>query len=215
MAPLEDIALIDRLVEAARTGDAEAFGRLYDAYAVRVYRFCAFRVGRPADAEDLTQTTFVHIVEGLPKYQARGLPFGAWVFSIARHVVIDFKRARRDVVDLAAVGDILSGADDVSALCADRDALWRAIAALTDDQRDVIAYRYFADLSARDIGRLMHRNEATVRGLHARALGALRRRLDATAPTPEPDDRTDDHRLEAPVSTPLGQLVRSTATVRP
>jgi RNA polymerase sigma-70 factor (ECF subfamily) len=190
------------LVADARCGHESAFTELYRRYADRVYRFCLFRVHRPADAEDLMQQTFVRAIEALPRYEERGLPFGAWLFRIARNVVIDFQRSCRDHVDLEAL--TLTGADpsiedDTDGL-AERDALLGALARLTPDQREVLGYRFFADLSARETGRLMDRDEATIRGLQARALGALRRQFRAIeaasgeAPVlvrsaHEPDDR--------------------------
>ncbi|MDQ6796303.1 MAG: sigma-70 family RNA polymerase sigma factor [Chloroflexota bacterium] len=176
---------IDDLVMSARCGDEGAFGDLYRAFAPRVYRFFAFRVSAWSDAEDLTQQTSLKMIEALPRYEARGLPFGAWLFRIARNLVIDFERARREPVDLEEIvqrgGD--GQADDRIAGADDRDALVRALVALTPDQRDVIAYRFFADLPARDVGRLMGRDEATVRGLQARAIAALRRGLLAAMPS--------------------------------
>ena len=172
---------IARLVAAARRGDEAAFTELYRRYADRVYRFCLFRVRRPADAEDLMQQTFLRAIEALPRYEERGLPFGAWLFRIARNVVIDHERTRRAALDLDEL--VHAGAEpateDGMGGLADRAALLGAIARLTPDQREVLAYRFFADLSARETGRLMGRGEATVRGLQARALAALRRELAA------------------------------------
>jgi RNA polymerase sigma-70 factor (ECF subfamily) len=172
---------ISGLVADARRGDEPAFTELYRRYADRVYRFCLFRVNRPADAEDLMQQTFVRAIEALPRYEERGLPFGAWLFRIARNAVIDFQRSCRDHVDLDAL--TLAGADpsigdDTDGLV-ERDALLGALAKLTPDQREVLGYRFFADLSARETGRLMDRDEATIRGLQARALEALRRQFRA------------------------------------
>ncbi len=170
------------LVVASRRGDEAAFTELYRFYADRVYRFCLFRTRRPADAEDLTQQTFLRAIVALPRYEERGLPFGAWLFRIARNVVIDHERSRREALDIDELAR--AGTDpaieDETACLADRESLLDAIARLTPDQREVVGYRFFADLSARETGRLMGRGEATVRGLQARALAALRRELAAT-----------------------------------
>jgi RNA polymerase sigma-70 factor (ECF subfamily) len=173
---------IATLVASARDGDVAAFCELYRAFAPRVYRFCRSRVAQSSDAEDLTQQTFLRVVEALPRYEDRGLPFGAWLFRIARNQVIDLDRRRRDYVDLdelARRGDEPTAGNRPDDAGDDRDTLLRAMARLTRDQRDVLGYRFFADLSARETGRLMGRDEATVRGLQARAIAALRRTLDA------------------------------------
>ena len=84
-----DDGAIERLVVAAQQGDPEAFGALFDHYYGPVYRYVAARVGRPSDAEDLAQLVFVKALEALPRYESRGIPFGGWLFRLARNVVID------------------------------------------------------------------------------------------------------------------------------
>ena len=167
------------LVAAARCGDEVAFARLYRHFAERVFRFCLFRVGRPSDAEDLTQQVFLRVVEALPRFEDRGRPFAAWLFRIARNVTIDFRRAHRDQPDLDAipVAFEVDRRDDLNSAI-ERDVLLEAMNGLTRDQRDVIWYRYFADLPTSAIAELMARDEVTVRSLQTRAIAALRRRLD-------------------------------------
>ena len=87
----DDVA-IDALVRRAAAGDPAAFAGLYDAYAPRVRRFLRHQLGDGDLAEDLLQRTFVKMIEALPRYRSRGLPFGAWVFRIARNAVIDHRR---------------------------------------------------------------------------------------------------------------------------
>jgi RNA polymerase sigma-70 factor (ECF subfamily) len=95
---LDDDA-IERLVVEARDGDPGAFARLFDEYHGAVYRYIASRVRRPVDAEDLTQTVFVKVLEALPRYESRGVPFGGWLFRLARNTGIDHVRTRREHAD--------------------------------------------------------------------------------------------------------------------
>jgi RNA polymerase sigma-70 factor, ECF subfamily len=170
---------------AARAGDEAAFVAVYRAYAPAVYRFCLARSRHPADAEDLLQQTFLRVVEALPRYEDRGLPFGAWLFRIARSVTVDQHRRRRDDVSLEIeVGETTGAADAPAIDLGDREMLLAALAGLTPDQREVVRLRFFADLSARETGLLLGRDEAAVRALQWRALAALRRVLESPAPTP-------------------------------
>src|SRR5678815_3463135 len=95
-----DDETLDRLVAEAKAGDREAFGSIFDAYAEPVHRFIASRVNRPSDAEDLTQLVFVKALEALPRYEARGIPFGGWLFRLARNAIIDQARTRKDHLSL-------------------------------------------------------------------------------------------------------------------
>jgi RNA polymerase sigma-70 factor (ECF subfamily) len=175
-----DDAALERLVVRARDGDADAFGELFDRYHVPVYRYIASRVARPSDAEDLTQTVFVKALEALPRYELRGAPFGGWLFRLARNTVIDFARTRHEHADLAELA--AQPADDAApdALVTTRQELAevrRALARLTDEQREAISLRFFAGLSAREAAAAMGKQEGTIRGLQFRAIAALRRHL--------------------------------------
>ena len=175
-----DDATIERLVQQARAGDAEAFGQLFDHYNEPIYRYIASRVNRPSDAEDLTQVVFVKALEALPRYQSRGIPFGGWLFRLARNTVIDHVRTRHDHTDLAALAERSAGGPGPESIAVTNEALAAmslALNSLTDDQRDAIALRFFAGLSAREAAEAMGKQEGTVRGLQFRAIAALRRQL--------------------------------------
>src|SRR5512147_2736064 len=135
---------IDELVTEARRGDAEAFARLYEHFVSPLYRFVLFRVGDRADDADIVQRVFVSVVESLPSYERRDVPFAAWLFRIARNAVIDHARVRREHASLDAAADV-QGADPGPAELAergvDRDELAIALERLTPDQREVIALR--------------------------------------------------------------------------
>ena len=173
-----DDAAIERLVHEAQAGDAWAFGRLFDHYHLPVYRFVASRVRRPSDAEDLTQLVFVKALEALPRYESRGIPFGGWLFRLARNAVIDFVRTSHEHADLAQSvdrADANAGPDELAVTRQEIDAVGTALSTLTEDQRDAIALRFFAGLSAREAAEVMGKQEGTVRGLQFRAIAALRR----------------------------------------
>ena len=168
------------LVAAAQGGDPEAFGSLFDHYHGPVYRYVAARVRRPSDAEDLTQHVFVKALEALPRYEARGVPFGGWLFRLARNVVIDHVRTRREhaTLDLAAERpSATEGPDELAALRQELDSVATALRRLTPEQREAIELRFFAGLSAREAAIAMDRQEGTVRGLQFRGIAALRREL--------------------------------------
>jgi RNA polymerase sigma-70 factor (ECF subfamily) len=183
-------------VERAQQGDPEAFGALFDHYYGPVHRYVAARVSRPSDAEDLAQLVFVKALEALPRYEQRGVPFGGWLFRLARNVVIDHLRTHREHAD---IDELLerpgqdAGPEAQAIARHEMDAVAAALAELTEEQRDAIALRFFAGLSAREAAVAMGKQEGTVRGIQFRAVAALRRRLGqegAGALLPAERDRT-------------------------
>jgi RNA polymerase sigma-70 factor (ECF subfamily) len=168
------------LVERAQRGDTAALGALYDAFAPRVYRFFRFRVSADESAEDLMQRVFLKMVEQLPKYEPRGVPFAAWLFRVARNTWIDEGRSYHATVSLDDLEGEPSEGVDPEALAEaslDGELVREAVASLTDDQREVIACRFFAGLTPHETAELMGRSEGSVRVLQHRALATLRRRL--------------------------------------
>jgi RNA polymerase sigma-70 factor (ECF subfamily) len=175
-----DDAAVERLVADACAGDEWAFGMIFDHYHESVYRFIASRVHRPSDAEDLTQLVFVKVLEALPRYESRGVPFGGWLFRLARNAVIDFIRTRHDYSELDSLAEQANSdasPDEVAIARQDLDAVRAALATLTDEQREAITLRFFAGLSAREAAAAMGKQEGTVRGLQFRAIAGLRRQL--------------------------------------
>src|SRR5215210_3870093 len=131
---IDDDAM-QRLVEAAQQGEPEAFGSLFDVYYGPVYRYVAARVGRPSDAEDLAQLVFVKALEALPRYESRGVPFGGWLFRLARNAVIDFVRTRHEHAELETVAERAhgdAGPDEIAVIRQELNAVGAALAALTD-----------------------------------------------------------------------------------
>jgi RNA polymerase sigma-70 factor (ECF subfamily) len=194
-----DDETLDRLVAEAKAGDVEAFAAIFDAYAGPVHRFIASRVNRPSDAEDLTQLVFVKALEALPRYEARGIPFGGWLFRLARNAIIDQARTRKDHLPLVAAltrETEEAGPEARAALRDDLDRVAAALRDLTEDQREVIELRFFAGLSVLETAIAMGRQEGTIRGLQFRAIASLRRSLGIEVGPREAPER----RSTAPVA---------------
>jgi RNA polymerase sigma-70 factor (ECF subfamily) len=168
------------LVERAQGGDGAAFAALYDLFGPRVYRFFRFRVPAAEAAEDLTQRVFLKMIEQLPNYEPRGVPFAAWLFRVARNAWIDEGRTTHPSVPINALSEeaaAVDGPHDLAAAAIESEMLRGAIATLPPDQREVIACRFFAGLTCRETAAQMGRSEGSVRVIQHRALAALRWRL--------------------------------------
>ena len=85
------------LIQAAKRGDPDALGVLYDAYVDRIYRYLFIRLNDRQLAEDLTADVFLRFVEGIHAYQDRDVPLFAWLYKIAHARLIDFYRRNQRI----------------------------------------------------------------------------------------------------------------------
>src|SRR5207244_12339155 len=83
------------LVKRAQAFESAAIEALYQAYYPKVYNYGFLQMGDVQAAEDLASDVMLKMIESINKYHFRGLPFGAWVFRIARNRLIDLHRRRR------------------------------------------------------------------------------------------------------------------------
>lgn len=164
----------------AAAGSAEAFGVLYDHYAPQLLRYFLARVRGDGVADDLLQQVFLKAWQALPRYEERGLPFGAWLFRMAHNQVIDHYRTRRSHAPLEGVDPPADDTEsDADLIAGERAAaVQRAMDRLSEDHRRVLVLRFVLEKSAREVGEIMGRREVTIRGLQHRALRALRAVLE-------------------------------------
>lgn len=170
------------LVREAQQGDAEAFGKLYELFVDRVYRYVLLRVGNATEAEDLTQEVFLKAMQGLGAFQWRGRPFAAWLFRIAHNQVVDRLRRRQTGGGQVSLDDVLflPSHDNVEAatlLALDQERLRDALERLTELQRQVVLHRFVGGLSLVETAAAMEKTENAIKALQHAALLSLRRLL--------------------------------------
>jgi RNA polymerase sigma-70 factor (ECF subfamily) len=164
------------LVKQAKSGDPEAFAKLYDAYVERVTRYVFFRVSEEDDIEDLVSQVFLKAWENLDRYKTGAAPFIAWLYTIARNLVIDHYRTRKNTLPLeeaVALPSELEMPDDEAQIHFDLEAMRDALQVLSKDQQQVLVLKYIAGLPNENIAKVMNKREGTIRGLQMRGLQTL------------------------------------------
>jgi RNA polymerase sigma-70 factor (ECF subfamily) len=182
MAPTPTLSSeeVQQLVADAQTGDTEAFSKLYDFYFPQVYRYCAFRA--PSEvAEDLVAEVFIKAWEKLYTYRAhKGVPFGAWLFRVARHSIIDAYRGSRtweDIDESLPDPDTLNAADGIIRQQEIVRVVRKALNNLPRRYRDVLVLHYIAGLPADEVARVLRLTQGASRILKFRALKKLEQEL--------------------------------------
>lgn len=166
---------------AAKRLEPAAVAAIYDAFADAIFRYVSFRVRSPEDAEDLTDQVFLKMIEALPAYDDRGLPFAAWLYRIARNLLVDrYRRSSREPVALSEAIEARGHGSDPFAAAAgtlDREAVRQALGELTEEQRQVVVLRFIEGWDVAEVAEAMGRKTGAIHALQHRALGALQRAL--------------------------------------
>ncbi len=173
--PTEPLPDERRLVEQAKSGDAEAFGQLYDACFDRVYRFIFFRVSDVPTAEDLTSQVFLKAWQNLGRYRPNG-PILAWLYVIARNTVIDHYRTFKQTVSLDEAAPLVAQdakLDEMVEFQSEMKSLQESLQYLTEEQQEVLILKFIAEFDTDQIARRMGKSEGAIRALQMRALQAL------------------------------------------
>lgn len=176
---------LDVLVAAAKNGSEDAFGALYGQYFDRMYAFLYYRVGHKEQAEDLAEEVFVKAFTGIANFRGPGAAFSGWLYQIAKNLLIDHYRARRQTVALDQVESALPHEDlvgDILELEQNQRVLLQLIKELSDDQRQVLQLKFFEELSTAEIARLLDTTEGAVRVTQHRAIKRLKDLLNRERP---------------------------------
>ena len=174
-------AEVRRLVERAQKGDREALEELYLVHFDRIYSYLQMTVGNRHDAEDLTNQTFVKMLESIERFQWRKVPISAWLFRIAHNLAMDHFRAHRrwqpeeeppepeDSAELSAEEEALHSIG--------RQSMLEMIEGLSPDQQQVLTLKFVFNFPNADVATILGKTEGAVKSLQHRALASLHRRV--------------------------------------
>jgi RNA polymerase sigma-70 factor (ECF subfamily) len=146
----------------------------------RVYAYVAYRVGDGAEAEDITGDVFERALRYADSFDRRRGDPVAWLIGIARRCIADSVGGRVEWTDEIPEQAV----DDQSELAVDRADLRAAVAALGERDRELVALRYGADLTARQIAALLELKTNAVEVALHRALNTMRAHLDRDPDAP-------------------------------
>jgi len=174
--PTEDAVLVER----SRNGDQDAYAELVTRYQAIAARTAYVITGTAADAEDVAQDAFVKAYYALDRFRA-GAPFRPWLLRIVANEAINRRKAagRRPTVGLSVVEDRASGdtalSPEASALAQERrEVVLEALRGMRQEDRLVIAYRYFLDLSELEMADALGVARGTVKSRLSRAITRMR-----------------------------------------
>jgi RNA polymerase sigma-70 factor (ECF subfamily) len=163
------------ILDAARLGSDWAVGVLWRELQPPLLRY--LRTGAREAAEDLASETWLEVARGLGRFQGGEEQFRAWLFTIARHRLVDWRRkvGRRRTEPVAWLPERPAAADteeEALALVGTEEAL-ALLAALPPDQAEVLVLRVAAGLDANQVAQVVGKKPGAVRVLQHRGLRRL------------------------------------------
>ncbi len=175
MVDIDDANLIQLYLK----GDEKSLEILVKRYLKPVYGFVFRYVGRPQEAEDITQETFIKVWKNLKKFD-RKKSFKTWIFTIAKNASIDFLRKKKAIpfsaftetlIDPAPLPDILANRVNL------KQEVALAIEKLPFNYRAVLLLRYDDRMNFQEIADTLGEPINTVKSRHWRAMNSLKKLL--------------------------------------
>lgn len=169
---------LSQLITKAKGGDKDAFGQIYNLFARRIFRYCQFNLTgqRSEEAQDLCQETFLKAYKSISSFSERkGGSFQAYLFRIARNLIIDSSRKKKDIplkeyLSIEAEGDLDEQIDKKQ----ENQKLKEAINKLPEIERQIVILRYFEELTTAEVARVIGKREGALRVRSHRVLKKLK-----------------------------------------
>lgn len=162
-----------------RRDDARDFSSVYAENVFRVYGFVGYRIRCREETEDLTQLVFEKALRAWSRYDPSRSAVSTWLLAIAKNVLIDHFRRRRETL----IGDeaVISAIEEDGAAVGEpglSPELATAVSSLSSREQTVLAFRFGADLTGREIGELLELSTDNVHQILSRALRKLRETVE-------------------------------------
>src|ERR1700733_8568652 len=150
-------------VAKARGGDPEAFRVLVERHSRGIYRLAHRMTGKPEDAEEVVQETFIRVFRQLDRFEARS-NFSTWLYRIAFNCAVDYMRARPhretaetpETLDLRASSDSRPSSDDLVYAGEIGDRVQAALGELSPQERAAFLMRHYHGCSIDEICDALH-----------------------------------------------------------
>jgi RNA polymerase sigma-70 factor (ECF subfamily) len=176
-----DSSRLESLLEDAKSGKDAAFSKLYELYFDKIYRFAFYRVSHKEVAEDITEEVFIRAFTSLSSLD-KASSFESWLYQIARNRIIDYYRAKKQLLPLDDLENTLeyeTNIIDSVNLQFDQKIFLKVLRELPADQQTIIRLKFYEDLSNTEIADMTGKTEGAIRVLQHRALTKLKELIDA------------------------------------
>jgi RNA polymerase sigma-70 factor (ECF subfamily) len=143
------------------------FIEIFELYYKRVYNYTYYRVNSQEVAEDITSQIFEKIMIKLSTYINEKAKFEVWMFTIARNTINDYfrKQKRHKVISIDTIFDLISkdkGPEELIINEEKNNKLLNALKVLDAKERNIIAYKFGANLKNIEIAKILNMSESNI-----------------------------------------------------
>jgi RNA polymerase sigma-70 factor (ECF subfamily) len=170
------------LITRAQRGDRDAFGMLYTRYIDLIFRYVRSRVADGQTAEDITEAVFLRSFESIERYRDRGLRYSAYLYQVARNLLVDhYRRGEQNLpLESAEYSSSEAFSSDGEIILREQAARLRAaMERLPDDYQEIIRMRILLEMPTAEVAVWLGRREGATRVLLHRALKALKQEVES------------------------------------
>jgi len=152
------------IIEKAKK-DINAFAPIYDKYYVSIFRYIFNRVETEEIAADITSQVFYKAIKSIKKYEDRGLPYGSFLYRIARNeIILEARNNKLNIVSSAKTADIMNIADEIDC---DKEEKFNKMMSLLESLKssdfELIEMKYFEKRSYKEIAEILNEKETNLK----------------------------------------------------
>jgi RNA polymerase sigma-70 factor (ECF subfamily) len=170
------------VVALAIGGDVDAFTEIYKTHSARVFRHLNYLLGDRAEADDLTNETFLRAWKVIDRYEDRGLRIENWLLKIGHNLAVrqlKKKRPTHDIESLTIQDAPEARPESIAEMASEALEVRQAILKLPDIPRQVIIWRFLEGMDYEEIEKMLGKSNGAIRVIQFRALKQLRIILEA------------------------------------
>jgi RNA polymerase sigma factor (sigma-70 family) len=166
-------------VKKCQEGNLDQFAGLYDKYLSKIYNFIYYKTFHKETTEDLTSKTFMKALENIDKFNSSKGKFSSWLYRIARNLVIDYYRTKKNVANIDDIYDLI---DDTNILknLQDKEKLQEAkkfLEKLSEEQKEIVIMRVWNEMSYKEIAEITGKSEGNCKVIFSRVMRSMNKEI--------------------------------------
>jgi RNA polymerase sigma-70 factor (ECF subfamily) len=163
------------IISECQSGQMDSFVLLYDAYVGKIYNFLFYRTNHKELSEDLTSQTFIRALEKIGSFDSSRGTFQAWIYQIARNLLIDEYRKRKPLENIDAHENLRSDTNLETEIQSefDRESVHKLLSGLPQESQELVTMRLWDELSYIEIATITGKTEGSLKMQFSRIINKL------------------------------------------